>query len=57
MRDHDEIWKKRKGYLKDPEKPHGYCVGCMGLMVEKLDPDDEGNSWEYWAEVGDRAGI
>jgi len=22
-----------------------------------IDPDDEGNSWEYWAGVGDRAGI
>jgi len=36
MKDPDEIWKKRKEYLKDPEKPHGYCVGCAWLFPEEL---------------------
>lgn len=26
------IWKKRKSYLRDPEKPRGYLVGIAGWM-------------------------
>lgn len=26
------IWKKRKEYLDDPEKPHGYLVSVSGWI-------------------------
>ncbi len=30
MKDRDSIWKKRKEYLQDPDKPHGYLVAIAG---------------------------
>lgn len=36
MKDQNRKWKKRKEYLQDPEKPRGYCVGCMGLFPDEL---------------------